>query len=110
MSVRDLALCGCIGMMFVLVSCSNPSKQVVELKRFPIDNMEGIITRSGVRIDKDISSDGNGSLRITSTKPTVVRLFEVGDIDIENARLIYQARVRTENVEGQVYLEMWFIF
>ena len=110
MSVRDLALCGCIGMMFVLVSCSNPSKQVVELKRFPIDNMEGIITRSGVRIDKDISSDGNGSLRITSTKPTVVRLFETGDIDVENARLIYQARVRTDNIEGQVYLEMWCHF
>ena len=110
MSVRDLALCVCLGMIFVVVSCSKASKQVVELKRFPIDSMEGIITRSGVGIDKDISSDGNGSLRITSTKPTVVRLFEVGDIDIENARLIYQARVRTENVEGEVYLEMWCHF
>ena len=72
--------------------------------------MEGIITRSGVGIDRDISSDGNGSLRITSTKPTVVRLFEIGDIDVEKARLIYQARVRTENIEGQVYLEMWCHF
>jgi hypothetical protein len=39
-----------------------------------------------------------------------VRLFEVGDIDVENARLIYQAKVRTENVEGKVYLEMWCHF
>jgi hypothetical protein len=83
---------------------------VVELRHFSIDNMDGIITRSGVRIDKDISSDGNGSLRVTSTRPTVVRLFEVGDIDTENARLIYQARVRTESVEGKVYLEMWCHF
>jgi hypothetical protein len=110
MSVRDLAMGVCVGMIFVLISCSSPSKQIVELKRFAIDSMEGIITRSGVGIDKDISSDGNGSLRITSTKPTVVRLFEVGDIDVENARLIYQARVRTENVEGEVYLEMWCHF
>jgi hypothetical protein len=61
-------------------------------------------------IDKQTSSDGNGSLRIEATKLTTVRLFETGDIDIENARLIYQARVRTENVEGQVYLEMWCHF
>jgi len=110
MMMRGLALWGCLGIILVLLSCSNPSKQVVELKKFPIDSMEGIITQSGVGIDKDISSDGNGSLRMTSTKPTTIRLFETGDIDVENARLIYQARVRTENVEGQVYLEMWCHF
>jgi len=43
-------------------------------------------------------------------EPTVVRLFELGDIDVENARLIYQAKVRTEGVEGQVFLEMWCHF
>ncbi len=81
-----------------------------ELKRFPIDNLEGVITQSGVIIDKQISSDGNGSLRIETTERTTVRLFETGDIDIENARLIYRARLRTEDVEGQVYLEMWCHF
>jgi hypothetical protein len=94
----------------VLVGCSKTSNEVIELKRFPIDTMEGIITQSGVEIDKGISSDVNGSLKITATGPTVVRLFELGDIDIENARLIYQARVRTEGIEGQVYLEMWCHF
>jgi len=81
--------------------------KVTELQRFPLDSTEGVITQSGVRIDKQISSDGNGSLRIESTEPTTIRLFETGDIDIEDARLIYQAQLRTENVEGQVYLEMW---
>jgi hypothetical protein len=84
--------------------------EAVELKKFPIDKMDGIITQSGVQIDRQISSDGNGSLRIEATQPTTVRLFEAGDIDVENARLIYQARLRTENVEGQVYLEMWCHF
>jgi hypothetical protein len=40
----------------------------------------------------------------------VVRLFEVGDVDLEQTRLSYQAKVRTESVEGQVYLEMWCHF
>jgi hypothetical protein len=39
-----------------------------------------------------------------------VRLYETGDIDIENARLIYRAKLRTEGVEGQVYIEMWCHF
>lgn len=110
MTMRTFAFCVCIAMIFVVVGCSKPSKEVVELKRFPVDSMEEIITQSGVQIDKAVSSDGKGSLRITATEPTVVRLFEVGDIDVENALLIYQAKVRTENVEGKAYLEMWCHF
>jgi len=97
-------------MILVGVSCSKPPQQVSELKRFPIESLEGVIAQSGLQFDKEISSDGNGSLRITATEPTVARLFEVGDIDVEDARLIYQAKVRTEGVEGQVYLEMWCRF
>ncbi len=35
-----------------------------------------------------------------------MRLFEARNIDVENARLVYQARVRCENLEGLAYLEM----
>jgi hypothetical protein len=83
---------------------------VTELKHFRLDSTEGLITQSNVQIDRQISGDGNGSLRIAATEPTTIRLFETGDIDVENARLIYQARVRTENAEGPVYLEMWCHF
>ena len=109
MNLRVLFLCVCSVLFFVVIGCSKPAQQVSELKRFPIDSMDGIITQSGVQIDKEVSSDGNGSLKITATAPTVIRLFETGDIDIENARLVYQARLRTEGVEGKVYLQMWCI-
>ena len=72
--------------------------------------MEGIIDRSGIQIDSEITSDGNGSLRVTTDKPTTVRLYETGDIDIEDARLTYRAKLRTEAIEGQVYIEMWCDF
>jgi hypothetical protein len=108
--MRNVALYMCVVFMFVIIGCSKPSQEVVELKRFPIDSLEGIITQSGIQLDKEVSSDGNGSLKITATEPTMVKLFELGDIDVENARLIYQAKVRTEGVEGQVYLEMWCHF
>ncbi len=109
-AMRNVAFCMCLALIFVLVGCSKPPQEVAELKRFPINSLEGVITQSGVQFDKEVSSDGNGSLKITASEPTVVRLFELGDIDVENARLIYQARVRTEGVEGQVYLEMWCHF
>jgi hypothetical protein len=102
----------CLGamMVFLGVGCSTPPQQETRLKGFSIDSLEGIITQSGVQLDRDVTSDGKGSLKMTATEPTTIRLFEVRDIDIENARLIYQARVRTEGVEGQVYLEMWVHF
>jgi hypothetical protein len=80
--------------------------ELIQLRQFALDDTDGLIAQSGVGIDRQISSDGNGSLRIEATQSTTVRLFEIGDLDIENASLIYQAKVRVENVEGQVYLEM----
>jgi hypothetical protein len=94
----------------LVVGCSKPSTQVTELRHYPLNDTEGILTVSHVTFDKRISSDGQGALRIGATKPTVVRLFEVRELDVENARLIYQAKVRTEGVDGQVYLEMWCHF
>jgi hypothetical protein len=107
MSFRLSVLFVCILTGITISGCKQTSVQVVELRHFPLDSTEGIITKSGVEFDRDISSDGNGSIRITPESSSIVRLFEISDIDVEDARLIYRARVRTERVEGQVYLEMW---
>lgn len=96
--------------VLLVFGCSKPTKEVTQLYHFPINGIEDIITKSGVEFDSETSSDGNGSLKITVDEPTVVRLFEIRNIDVENARLTYQARVRTEDVDGQVYLEMWCHF
>jgi hypothetical protein len=108
--MRNLFLSVCVVLVIFICGCSKPSEQAVELKHFPLDTMEGVITQTGVELDNKISSDGTGALRITTDGPATVRLFEVNNIDVENARLIYRAKVRTEGVEGQVYLEMWCHF
>jgi hypothetical protein len=108
--VRKLFLSTYFAMFIFIIGCSKPSGQAVELKHFPLDNMEGVITQTGVQFDDKITSDGKGALRITADGPSTVRLFEVSGIDVEDARLVYQAKVRTEGVEGQVYLEMWCHF
>lgn len=110
MNAKRLVLFVSGAAFFFVIGCSRPSKEVVVLKHFAVDSMDGVITRSGVRIDKQVSSDGNGALRVSAKAPVTVRLFEVKGMDVENTRLIYQAKVRTKNVAGQVYLEMWCHF
>jgi hypothetical protein len=90
--------------------CGKKKAEIVELKSFPIDNLDGLKTLSNVEIDSGISSDGHGSLKITAPDTTVVRLYEVNDIDIENGRLIYQAKIRSENLQGMAFIEMWCHF
>jgi hypothetical protein len=96
--------------LLLFFGCQAQKHQTVELKHYPLDSLEGIISRSGVELDKNISSDGNGALRVTAAAPVTVRLFETGDIPVDNARIIYQARLRADNVQGQAYLEMWCRF
>ncbi len=110
MNGKDLVLLILFVVIVTVSACSQSSGPVTELRHFPVDDLEGLITQSDIKFDKGISSDGNGSLKVTVNKPATIRLYETEDIEIENARLIYQAQVRTEKVEGRVYLEMWCRF
>jgi hypothetical protein len=94
----------------VFGGCPRASEEAETLKQFPIANLEGILAKSGTAFDTEVTSDGNGSLRVEAQEARQVPLFETGEIDVENARLIYQAKVRTETVAGKVYLEMWCHF
>lgn len=93
-----------------LSACSQQPAAISELRRFPIDDLSEMITRSGVSIDPDVSSDGHGSAMVTAEGLTTVRLYELGDLDIEDVRLLYQAKLRTEDLLGRAYLEMWCHF
>jgi hypothetical protein len=84
-----------------------PTRAAVELKRFPLDSLEGVRATSGFSFDPKISADGKGSLRVDAKEPITVPLFEVTDVGVENATLIYQASLQSENLDGKAYLEMW---
>lgn len=81
--------------------------EVKVLASYPADSMDGVVSRTGIEVDEQVSSDGSGSLKATADAPTTFNLYEVTGLDVENARLIYRARVRTQDVQGRVYLEMW---
>ena len=51
--------------MVLATACSTKSVSPTDIKHYPVDSLEGIITKSGIQMDEKITSDGNGSLRIT---------------------------------------------
>ena len=92
--------------LVVFVSgCSKRSK-LEELMQFPVDNLEGVVARVSVSMDPETSTDGNGSLRIDVGETTTVQLYEIQNLELENAKVVYRAKVKTENVIGRAYLEM----
>ncbi len=78
----------------------------VVIAHFPIDSLDGVISRVGVSFDASVSSDGKGSVRIDASGPVTVKLFELGDIDLDNTRIDYSAKLRSEGLQGAAYLEM----
>lgn len=61
------------------------------------------ITRDGVTVDQ-------GGWRIESREKRTVQLFEVADPGAEQCILTYRVQMKTENVQGGAYLEMWCRF
>lgn len=93
--------------LLVLVFTTGCTKKEVPrtILEYPLNSAD-VITRTNVTFDPAVSADGKGSLRIDAPERMVVHLYEVTNIDVENARLTYRARVKTKDVEGKVFLEM----
>ena len=75
-----------------------------DLKKLSLDD----IATLGLKLESDtgVKVEGNGSIKISTLWPTTICLGEVAGLDIENAKLIYKAEVKSQ-LEGAALLEMW---
>jgi hypothetical protein len=53
-----------------------------------------------------VKAEGKSSIKIITQWPTTICLGEVKAMDIEDAKLVYKAKVKS-NLEGTAFLEMW---
>ena len=60
-----------------------------------------------VSADPKVKFEGNGSIRVSTKWPTTICLGQISELNIENTRLVYQAKVRSEGLDGAAFLEMW---
>jgi hypothetical protein len=96
-----------IGLVMNACTSRQPPPAAAELKHFSLDSLEGVRATTGASFDPKISADGKGSLRVDAKEPMTVPLLEVTDVGVENATLIYQASLQSENLDGKAFLEMW---
>ncbi|NQT91231.1 MAG: hypothetical protein HQ559_00605 [Lentisphaerae bacterium] len=75
-----------------------------ELKKLSMDDASSVSPK--IEVDAKTKVEGKSSIKITTRWPTTVCLGEVRGPDIENAKLVYSARVKTA-LEGSAFLEMW---
>ena len=75
-----------------------------DLVKLSLDDISSL----GLTIESDprVKVEGQSSIKITTRYPTTVCLGEVSGLDLENATLIYSARVKSQ-IDGTALLEMW---
>ncbi len=61
-------------------------------------------------ISKDLKATEEKSWVVNSSKPQIIRLFEVADPGVDDCTVTYRARLRSKGLNGQAYLEMWCRF
>lgn len=75
-----------------------------EVRKLPLDDASVIGTT--IQTDIQVKTEGKASIKITTQWPTTICLGEVTGIDIENAKLVYKAKVKSD-LDGTAFLEMW---
>jgi hypothetical protein len=87
--------------LWVLIASSAHSE---ELKKLSLDDASTIGTT--IQSDTRIKAEGKGSIKITTQWPTTICLGEVANLNVENAKLWYKAKVKSD-LDGVAFLEMW---
>ena len=112
-AARNAATAAFVFMMIFSPACGGDGSGTGDgevIKRIPLDSHSEILARKNVTTDSNISRDGNGSLRIDVKGTQTHQLYRFGDIDVENAILVYQAALRTEDLQGEAFLEIKCFF
>jgi hypothetical protein len=75
-----------------------------DLKKLSLDDTSTIGLR--IQADSNTKIEGKASIQVVTLWPTTVCLGQVTGLDVENSRLIYRAKVKSD-IEGAAFLEMW---
>jgi hypothetical protein len=102
---------GAILAIILLVLAGRPMLAAAEnFGRWPLNDTDQVKDKGLVTFDPTTSVDGQGALKVTAGESVVVRLFEVEPIDVDDARLVYRAFLKSRNLKGSAYLELWLTF
>lgn len=92
--------------VLIVVACGKkkpgPPKEVDE---FACNDIERVLAKEYVTLDKSTSSDGNGSIKIETKEPLTVRFYEV-KLPGENSKYTFKVKMKTKGLKDSAYLTM----
>ena len=88
-------------LLAALPATGGPKQTAQTLKTF---------TTADPAISKDLVVTEDKAWLADSKKAQTIRLFEVENPGVEQCVVTYRAKLKTENLTGQAYLEMWCRF
>jgi hypothetical protein len=89
------------GLLAALAATAGPKQQVQTMKTF---------TTADPAISKDLTLTEDKAWLADCKEAQTIRLFEVEKPDVEQCMVTYRAKLKTENLTEQAYLEMWCRF
>jgi hypothetical protein len=90
--------------IFTLLTLAAGLSRAEEVRKLPLDDASVIGTT--IQTDTQVKAEGKASIKITTQWPMTICLGEVARIDIENAKLVYKAKVKSD-LDDTAFLEMW---
>jgi hypothetical protein len=100
MRITNLIAAGIVAVSLLVQT----SAQAQELKKLSLDDASSIGLT--IQTDASVKTEGKASVKITTAWPTIVCLGEVTGLAVEDAKLVFKAKVKTA-LEGDAFLEMW---
>jgi len=100
MRITNLVVAGIVAVALLVQT----SAQAQELKKLSLDDASSIGLT--IQTDASVKTEGKASVKIMTAWPTIVCLGEVTGLAVEDAKLVFKAKVKTA-LEGDAFLEMW---
>ena len=90
-----------VAVLAALSATAGPKEEAHTLKAF---------TTADPAISKDLTVTADKAWLADCKKAQTIRLFELENPGVEHCLVTYRAKLKTENLTGQAYLEMWCRF
>jgi|SRR5208282_3900285 len=90
-----------LGLLAAFSAAADPQQKPQAMKTF---------TTADPPISKDLAVADDKAWLADCKKAQTIRLFEVDNPGVEQCVVTYRARLKTENLTAQAYLEMWCRF
>jgi len=105
-----------VPLFLAAASCYDSGEKETNVMRFPVSGPGELKSIGSPVIDRDVTSDGNGSLLVDTGSPVSEVLYTLDGAGMEHARAAYKAMLRTEGLapadgsRGIAYLEMKVVY